>query len=133
MRQLLVRNVDRLCAAKRLRSVAPVSGLRGNVDIRLSAIAGFRVLWFFQHSAGLLRIARRRQHRRQGMQGALEFVAISLAQRRIPGSVQHPVQFIQVHIDTEPFGGLHPTSPSSSRNRFVSGYPRTSLIDRFGT
>jgi hypothetical protein len=24
-------------------------------------------------------------------------------------------------------------SPSSSRNRFVHGYPRTSLIDRFGT
>jgi len=67
------------------------------------------------------------------MQGALEFVAIGVAQRRLPGSVQHPVQFLQVHIDTASFGGLHPTSPSSSRNRFVSGYPGTSLIDRFGT
>src|SRR5476649_2627850 len=45
-----------------LRSVAPVSGLRGNVGVQLSAIAGFRVLWFFHHGAGLLRIARRRQH-----------------------------------------------------------------------
>ena len=52
--------------------------------------------------------------------------------RQEPRSVQHPVQFVQVHIDTAS-GGLHATPPSSSRNRFVNGYPRTCLIDRFGT
>ena len=88
--------------------VAPVSGLRGSVGIRLSPVAGFRAFRFFKHGAGLFRVAQRRQHCRQGMQGALEFVAISLAQWRFSGSIQHPVQFVQVHIDTTPFGGLHP-------------------------
>ena len=128
-----MRNIDPLCAAKRLRSIAPVSRLWGSVGIWLRALTGFRLLRFLQHGAGLLRIAARRQHCRQGMQGTLEFVAIGLAQWRLPGAVQNPVQFVQIHIDPAPFGGLHPTSPSCSRNRFVSGYPRTSLIDRFGT
>src|SRR6266571_5256534 len=76
---------------------------------------------------GLLRGARGHQQCRQGMQGALEFVVIGLAQGRLPGSVQHPVQFLQIHLDTAP-GGFHPVSPSSSRNPFVNGYPRTCLI-----
>src|ERR1019366_746400 len=82
--QILVSDVDLLCAAKRLGAIASVSRRRGWVGIRLSPGAHLRTFWFFQHGAGLLRIARPHQHCRQGMQCAFEFVVIGLAQRRLP-------------------------------------------------
>src|ERR1039458_3855244 len=46
-----------------------------------------------------------------GMQCFFELVVIGLAQRRFPRSVQHPVQFLQIHIDAAP-GLLHATPPN---------------------
>jgi hypothetical protein len=109
-----------------------MSGRWGSIRVRLSPGASFRAFRFFQHGAGLLRVARPHQHRRQRMQCVLEFLVIVLAQRRLPRSVQYPVQFVKIHIDTSSCG-FHPGPMSSSRNRFANGYPRTVLIDRFGT
>ena len=79
-----------------------------------------------------VRVAWPHQHRRQRMQCLLELFVIVLAQRRLPRSVQYPIQFVQIYIDSRS-GGFHPSPMSSSRNFFATGYPRTSLIDRFGT
>ena len=46
------------------------------------------------------------QHRRHGMQYALELVVIGFAQRLLPRSIKHPVQLFQVHIDTTSGGFL---------------------------
>jgi len=109
-----------------------MSGRWGSIAFPLSPGASFRAFRFFQPSAGLLPVARPHQHRRQRMQCVPELLVIVLAQRRLPRSVQDPVQFVQVHIDTSA-SGFHPGPMGSSRNCVANGYPRTSLIDRFGT
>src|SRR5260370_985478 len=48
---------------------------------------------FSLEGAGLLGVARPPQHRRHGMQRVLDLLVIGLAQRRLPCSTQHPVQF----------------------------------------
>ena len=132
MRQLLVFDIHLSPAAKRLCSIAAVPGRRWRVVIRLRS--GFRVFRLLQHRgpqrqvfvagvehlAGLLRIAPPHQHRRQSVQRVFELVVIGLAQRRFSRSVQHPIQFLKVHVDAAP-GLLHATPPSSSRKRFVNG------------
>src|ERR1017187_557045 len=130
VRQLLVLDVNLPHTTKCLCSIAAVSGGRRRVGICLRS--RLRVFLRPNHRTGLLCIAGFDQHRRQSMQRVFEFAVIGLAQRRLTRSVQHPVQLLQVHVDAPP-GLLHAAPPSSSRKRFVNGYPRTSLIDRFGT
>jgi hypothetical protein len=49
-----------------------------------------------------------------------ELVVIGIAQRRFKRTVQHLVQFFQVHVDPAP-GRLYATPPGNSRKRFDSG------------
>jgi len=126
MRQLLVLDIHFSRTAKCFGSVSAMSRERRRALIFL------RVFRLLHHRTGLLRIARPHQHRRQCMQRLIEFAVIRLAQRRLTGSIQHPVQFLQVHVYAAS-GVFHAAPPSSSRNCFVNGYPRTSLIDRLGT
>src|ERR1035441_3302261 len=130
--QLLVLDVYLPRTRKGLCSFAAVSGWRGLLASSLLSGASFRAIRLIEHRACLLRIARPDQQRRHRMQCIFELAVIGLAQRRLARIVQHPVQLRQVHIDAAP-GLLHATPPRSSRKRFVNGYPRTSLIDRFGT
>ena len=124
------RNLPR--SVERLGSIASVARFLRPIGIRLSSATGCRVFRFSQHRAGLFVIGRPRQHRHQRMQCALEFVVVLVAQRRVSGPVEHPVEFLQIYINAAS-GSLHLYLPSSWRNCFVNGYPRTSLMDRFGT
>ena len=107
-----MRDLDLPRAAKRLGAVAPVSGWRRRVGIRLrprrwlpSSSASSSTALVFSVLRGRTSIAA------MACKALLELVVIGLAQRRLPRSVQHPVQFVQVHIDAAPSGGLHPTAP----------------------
>src|SRR5262249_12583000 len=133
MLQVLVLDLDFLCATECLSPVSPVSlGRRCRALIRLRAGILSWIFRFRQHGVRLFRISWPYQHRSEGVQSCFDLLAIGFAQRGLAGSVQDPVQLVQVHIHTAAVGG-HATLPSSSRNRFVNGYPRISLIDRFGT
>src|SRR5271165_1829247 len=116
-----------------LNASAPVRPCPGGGGVLLSGCvpAGefFRLI---HHRFGLLCTPRLHQHLRQSMQCLFELAVIGFAQRRLTRSVQHSVQFLQIHFDAAS-GSLHAVPPISSRNRFVNGYPRTSLIDRLGT
>ena len=118
--QRLVLDLHSVGAAEGFGTVAAVSWWRRCIWVRLlsSVIGG--VFGLSNHGTGFLCAARPRQHRRQGMQRLPQLVVIFIAQRRPTRSIQHPVQFLQVHLDAAP-GLLHALDPSSSRNRLVSG------------
>ena len=80
----------------------------------------FRLSPWRQHRAGLFRRTRLYQHGCQRMQCALHLLTIGVTQRRLSRLIQHPVQFLQIHIHTRS-GGLHRYCPSNSRKRGVNG------------
>jgi len=79
-RQLLVLDVNLPRTTKRLRSIAAVPRLRWRAVVRLRS--GWRVFLRPNHCAGLLRIARPHQQRRQCVQRVFELVVIGLVSNR---------------------------------------------------
>ena len=118
--QRLVLDLHSSSATEGRGSVAAVSRWRRRIWVRLLSTGACFIFGLLHYRTGFLRVARPHQHRRQGMQRLPQLVMIFFAQRCLTCSIQHPVQFLQVHLDAAP-GLLHAVPPSSSRNRLVSG------------
>src|SRR5262249_2393027 len=107
-------------ADKLFRPIAPMPlGRSRGVPLRRILLMDLRLLRFPPHGAGLFPPTHWRQHVRTSMPSLLDLLAIGVAPRDLPRSVQNSVQFLPIYID--PLTRLHATVPSSSRNRFVSG------------